>query len=248
MKQSNIFITFALLCISQGIHAQNYWKKTSDQEYIYCPDKIICTQNRSIESCKLQGIDTDNWGSLSQGNVIQKGEYMFYNASSPYQMQNIAYSSGNCNYTIDGGTHTISTRSKLDDIEGNLNAQSKWSPPNNSWTFCTTSHYKDCPFAKIPRINFILESVKIKNYANNISVGLSTHPERLTLYQAWDGCFDDQFCTINIVEADDSALTPIGSFTVDMSNRMAIEQIFSFPSTGYSVTQVDETTISVKKV
>ena len=47
---------------------------------LYCPEKIECSRDKSISSCKAVGDNLEYWGEITSTGWVKKGTYSFQTA------------------------------------------------------------------------------------------------------------------------------------------------------------------------
>lgn len=68
------------------------------------------------------------------------------------------------------------------------------------------------------------------------------------MYQAWDACSDNGFCTINLISTSEGAIVNIGNIIVNMDKKMKIIQINSDATTGFKISKKDKDTIEINEL
>lgn len=228
-------------------------------EILYCPEKIECSKDKSISSCKAVGEHIEYWDKITNNGTVEKGSYFLTSVISAYQDPNAPfnYYEPRCFYSknIDDSSKNplnaslqISPKSDNSDYkssfwEANQNDTSKWHGwIEGSQVYCQDNiTTKDCPLKQIPlvRVKFDTTSLieKISPYANGIQTECVNYPWHswcaINEYKAWDSCSDRGLCTIELMARINQALVDVGSIVVDMDNRMNIVYVHAI--TGFEI-------------
>ncbi|MCC5791282.1 MAG: hypothetical protein JJT82_01540 [Legionellaceae bacterium] len=225
---------------------------------LYCPEKIECSKDKSISSCKAIGEHLEHWGNPYAFGTIMKGSHILYEVRSSYQHLNHGIFSL-CIYRNDSYPSTKLIVNNFEDIK---NANSKtlfWEASLNDKTIwyidgfsarCMDNEQplisEKCPLESIPlvRINTSLKSKisKISIYANGVLIqnnSLSIDRDNhvywmgINMYQSWDACSDTGLCTFELMATINKAFVNIGSIIVDMGNKMKI--VYTHATTGFEI-------------
>lgn len=226
---------------------------------LFCPEKIECTKDKSISSCKAVGDHVKYWGNIYEDNIVRKGTYFLIQVESYYQSP-YTYHSNNCMYSNpDYSLITLAVSNPLEFIwgmpswEANPNNMNKWLAGRYS-ILCYNNglplNPEDCPFRRVPFIKIIGNSKLdlISTYANGVLIANkdgSINPRIINMYQAWDACSDTGFCTINLISTSEGATVNIGNIIVNIDKEMKIIQVNSDATTGFKISKKDKDTIEI---
>ena len=89
--------------------------KEVSEDHIFCPEKIDCSEEGNIGSCKAVGDNLNYWGKMQENGRIIKGAYIFQAATSSYQVPSNWIDESRCDYYIrdeSGNLKTIGLRVK----------------------------------------------------------------------------------------------------------------------------------------
>ena len=216
-----------------------------------CPEKIECSRDKSISSCKSVGDNLEYWGEIdSAGWIIKKGTYSFQTAISYYQPTHNYEDVPLCVYSLfESGREIAEARIRIKPgvhLEALLNAPTQWRTYasradcyNGGSPTPTPQDPKLCPFNKIPLIGITLGSnnyFSLSAYANGILITkapIYSPMGVINMYQAWDACSDTGLCTIELMATINQALVGVGSIVVDMDNKMKIVDVYAI--TGFEI-------------
>lgn len=254
----NITKLIFFILIPLTIFCQNTVLAEELPKVLYCPEKIECTKDKSIRSCKILGDHAEQWGNLQSDGTVKKGIYFFNYAESTYQ-QPYFYDNGlQCNYapvddhSISINVRTVSYYWDVVSVEG-----TKWMTRGYQ-AYCSwqgaeqTSDPKDCPVEpmSIVKINYDRAHYPIFAYANGVLLGNTwsqTDQTIITLYDAWEGCSDTGLCIIELMATINQAVVNVGSIFVDIDRKMKIVHVHSI--TGFEISHDEKAnSIEIKTV
>lgn len=223
---------------------------------LYCPEKIECTKDKSVSSCKIIG-QYSEWGNIEAWSTIRKGVHALTSVQSSYQKPlwwrepyTICYYSN-----IDYSGSMLS----VEPIHNKIPRLSQWESTSNNTTNWQTGGYsaychsddtpldpRACPLELVPSIEIESHayfSSKLSVYANGILLNKNNenwyisdfYYQIINMYQAWDACSDTGLCTIELMATINEALVDVGSIVVDMDNKMKIVYVHAI--TGFEISQ-----------
>lgn len=225
---------------------------------LLCPEKIDCSRDKSVSSCRAIGDNSEYWGKVYADGTVKKGTYDLSSVRAGYQSpnnyQDVGCSYSNPDYAI---TLHLSTLSDFSLWEADLNESNKWIAQgyfaycfNNGWPI----NPELCSFRKIPLIKIDTSAysgiISLSAYANGVLIdqNISINPGNalmINIYKAWDACSDSGKCSINLMA--NNSLIDVGSIIVDMDNNMQIVQVNSDPTTGFKISHnQEENSIEIK--
>jgi hypothetical protein len=259
------FITASLAMLLQP----NIVSAEETPKALYCPEKIECSKDKSISSCKATGEHLEYWSKVSASGTVKKGTYFLNSIYSYYQYPFTMYSSG-CSYsTTDyypAPTLYVNTPTeyniKLIQWEAAKNDTSKWQIYGYQ-AQCNDYNVqldpKTCPLEPVPLVKVIVPATywnisKISAYANGVllndeyfSQDNQFNWKSINMYQAWDSCSDTGLCTIELMATINQVLVDVGSIVVDMDNKMKITHVHAI--TGFEITHDEKlNSIEIKPV
>lgn len=219
---------------------------------LYCPEKIECTKDKSISSCKIVG-QYSEWGNIQAWATTRKGVYTLTSVQSSYQ-----------NPLWWQGAYTICYYSNIDyagsllsvePIRNKIPRLSQWEAAilnTNNWQtlgYNASCHVENadpkvCPLELVSSIEIespTYFSSKLSVYANGILLnknnegwfGIDSYYHIINIYQAWDACSDTGLCTLELMATINDALVDVGSIVVDMDNKMNIVHVHAI--TGFEI-------------
>ena len=233
---------------------------------LYCPEKIECSKDKSISSCKAFGKYLEYWGKIYATGTVKKGTYFLLQVDSSYQYPYMPYSYPNvCSYqNVDylnitlgispiGSIGTIGANSKILFWEAAPNDTTKWfisgfQAQCTNWPQPISPD--ECPLELLPLVkiksNYESSIAKISAYANGILLNddywypgdNQVYWKAINLYQAWDACSDKGLCTIELMGTINEALVDVGSIVVDMDNKMKIVHVHAI--TGFEISHDEQ--------
>ncbi len=230
-----IFSVTALIVLSHPVYAKT---TTSDSTSIYCPKEIVCSMDKRVSSCKPVGDNLEYWDKVRDSSPVTKGTHRFLNAYSSYQSP-LNYST-TCIY--EGMGMQSKEKYLLEALPGSTSA---WQLSGYS-AICYNDDASLCPLNPIPALNFTMKMKGEEDFSVNVianGVNLVDYPlysysdSNLSIYQAWNGCYDDKVCQLDLVVNDDKGAISIGNVIVDMQNKMQIIKINGTSTGGYELSQ-----------
>lgn len=226
---------------------------------LFCPEKIECTKDKSISSCKAIGKHVEYWGNVYEDSTVKKGVYFLTQAESYYQSP-YTYHTNNCFYSNpDYSLITLAVSNPVEFIWGTSSWEAyphhstKWFEGRYS-IFCHNNSLpmspEECPFKQVPFIKIIGNAKldMISAYANGsliVNKDGSINPRIINMYQAWDACSDNGLCTINLIATIEGATINIGNIIINMDHKMKIMHVDSDATTGFKIYQKDKNTIEI---
>lgn len=238
----------------------------SPPKTLFCPEKIECSKDKSISSCKAIGEHLEYWSkALSIGTVI-KGTYFFDQVYSIYQTPYLPIGASNsvCSYVnVDYPNITLKTAIREFDKavfwEAAPNNTTKWiidgfqAQCNNDSS--SIINPKACPLELLPLIKIrTAYRTQISAHANGILLqnsqinrGDDFSWTAINMYQAWDACSDTGLCTIELTLNIYQTRVDVGNIIVDMDNKMEIVHVHAI--TGFEISHGEqENTIEIKAI
>ncbi len=250
MKYSFILIV-ATSILSGAIFAKNS-ANIQQEEKLYCPEKIECDVAGKLDSCRAIGGNLSYWDYMREDGRVEKGTYLFQEASSSYQPSDGSYDDSECNYNfrVNSGIKTISLGVKRGaNIEALVDnsISTMWKTSGYSAS-CGSSHLS-CPFTRTSALGFSFDyrnlepMTSIQVYSHGSAI---TDPQNIAIFhgkllnheQALLACPKDKQCPMDIIVMNDKKIS-IGNVIVDMENKMQILQITPVPNSGYKITKAN---------
>lgn len=241
---------------------------------LHCPEKIECSKDKSISSCKAFGEHLEYWGKIYSEGTVKKGIYFLTRIDSSYQNPTTVYSYPNiCSYgNVDYPLSPIlgisppgfgSYDYKSHFWEAKQNDITKWwiygyqAQCNNGGSIINP---QDCPLEEVPLVkiksDYQSNITKISAYANGFLLDDNYwYPDfnnqfpwkAINMYKTWDACSDTGLCTIELMATINQAIVDIGSIVIDMDNKMKIVHVHAI--TGFKISHNEkENSIEIKAI
>src|SRR3990167_9441602 len=102
MNRTSLLLLGALWSINTFSYINNNINEINSDELIYCPDKVVCSEDGNKKSCKAEGGSQLKWwldDLINNNGRIVKGVYKFDSAVSKYQIDHDVFMPNvKCNY------------------------------------------------------------------------------------------------------------------------------------------------------
>jgi hypothetical protein len=217
---------------------------------LFCPEKIECSQDKNLSSCKVFGNHLELWGELVPKGAINKGIYNLQHVQATYQNPYLGFIN-HCDYLHEN----------FENLNLMLSSASDYSPGSLQWeamqdvdTHWQINGYladcenhglpiqaKHCPLVPVPEIHILSSTTTnifgIATYANGILINEgfwlscvdSQCYQSIPIYQARDACSDTGLCSINLMAKYPGSVVDAGKIIVDMNDHFKIIEVFSNP-------------------
>lgn len=249
IPRSILLIVFLL---NSSVFAYVSGKVAVNEEAIYCPDQIICTESRNLKSCKYSGAEEKYWDFIGDSGDLGMvaGRYKFTNVNAIYHAA-MLYPPV-CTYeNSDNGSITyLALYGKFEiNLELFYKKPNNWNVNGHGGSCRSEGSPQACPLHYASSLGVLIKDVKDSSlYASINYLRIFDQPlsEAAIRYEdALSRCSDTQYCKIDFTNESYSI---IGSVIVDMDNKMKIVQVIPYKSSGIEIKQSDSfNTIVIKK-
>lgn len=222
-----LFIVLSTLISCNSFATQN--KKVDSKDLFFCPEKIECSREGRIESCKPIGEHIENWTNIREAGKVQKGNYKFLSINNvSYQKPEPSLIS--CTY--ENITDGISRRLEIWEIltgffEAYYSKEYNWNIYGYDAS-CSAKESKNCPVLRAAGLAIDAEhsSNTLNVYANGVFLikTVEYYAKFISVDKALYGCEGLTKCTLQFL-TDSGQPRLVGIVEVDMNDAMKIIEI-----------------------